>query len=94
MNWETIGQNLLLLAVGIVTAWNVWRANKNTATLNKVHLLVNHQMEMTQKSLAEVSMAKYLLTKDPMDKAAADAAMAAYLKHIERKSPIDTNETT
>ena len=88
-DWFTVGQNLLLLLVGIVTAWNAWRSSKNTATLNKVHVLVNHQMELQKKALAEVSQAKYVLTKDPLDKAAADLAMSEYLKHVERQSVID-----
>ena len=92
VDWFVVGQNILLLIVGAVTAWNAWRSSKNASTLNKVHVLVNHQMELQKKALAEVTTAKYLLSKDPSDKAAADAAVADYLKHVERQSVVDRGD--
>lgn len=88
-DWFAIGQNLLLLLVGVVTAWNAWRSRKNEATLNKVHVLVNHAMELQKKSLAEVTSAKALITHNPLDIEAAGKAMAEYQDQVRKQSSID-----
>lgn len=88
-DWFSIGNNLLLFAIGVLTAWNVWRSQRNTSTLNKVHVLVNHQMELQKKALAEVTAAKALLTNDPSDRAAADLALADYKQQVKKQATIE-----
>ena len=70
-------------------AFNTWQGQRTASTLHEVHVLANSAMEMTQKALAEVTAAKYAITKDPADKLAADKAMSDYLAHVRKQSELN-----
>lgn len=75
----TSTENITAITFGIVLgslqAWNVFR-------INQVHKLTNSGMTAQKKMLAEVTAAKFAITKDKTDKANADTAMKDYLGAI------------
>lgn len=93
-DWASLGQNFFLLLVGLLTAWNAWRAKKTAGTVEQIHTLTNSAMGLSLKSLAEVTAAKAAITKDPTDLKAAGEAMNAYLVHVAKQAQVDSSSNT
>jgi hypothetical protein len=93
-DWSSLGQNLFLLLLGLLTAWNAWRAKKTAGTVEQIHTLTNSAMGLSLKSLAEVTAAKAAITKDPADLKAATEAMNAYLSHVSKQATVDSSSNT
>jgi hypothetical protein len=49
-------------------------------------MLSNSAMGVVKKSLAQVTAAKYVITKDPVDEKMANDAMTDYLEHEVRQN--------
>lgn len=78
------------IVLGTLQAWNTWNQRKTARTVDQVHVLVNSQMTITKKALAEVTSAKAAITLDLMDISAAQKAMEDYLEHVARQTNSDS----
>lgn len=93
LNWNQLGQNLFLLLVGALTAWNAWRSSKRDVVQGQIHALVNSAMGAQKKTLAEVTAAKAAITHDVADVEAARVAMRDFQEHISKQSASDAGTT-
>ena len=86
IDWKDAGQTTFMFLVGVMMAYNAWRAGKTAKTIDVIHVLTNSQMTLQKKSLAEVTAAKAALTVgqpgNAADVASAKAAEKDYLEHV------------
>ncbi len=88
-NWTALGMGLATAFIAFMQVYNSWRASqrdKNVAVIdskvNKVVDMTNGTMGLQKQSLAEVTAAKAVITKDPADEEAARSAKASFDEHV------------
>lgn len=95
-DYGAIGQNLVVLLIGLISAWNLYKTNKTQKTVEKtaqtvevVKTLSDGAMGLQKRALAEVTAAKAAITRDPKDETAATTAMNDYLDHALKEAKIN-----
>ncbi len=75
-DWTALGTGLGLAFVAFMQVYNNWKGNQRDKQIAKVVDMTNGTMGLQKRSLAEVTAAKAVITKDPMDVEAAKIAKA------------------
>jgi hypothetical protein len=77
------------IAIGYI-AFMDYRQRKTSKVVNEIHALTNSAMTQQKKTLAEVTAAKSVITKDPKDVEAATEAMKDYLSSVNKQSNVES----